>query len=178
MLKACKEWDKFYVKHSSNKGSYTEVNAIHEAAMKPLMDLILANLNFYRLENMIKAKMEVPEFRHQALEFEFCRFMTDICDILKTYGTLDQSYGITQMITTLKIKNWKETVPFAFYLHPMAKLITDVRNTLLNMDKLGHLRIKYIIEQNTELEEQIKAMTKQDGIVQWLMADELKQDQF
>ena len=95
LLKACKEWDKFYVKHSSNKGSYSEVNAIHEAAMKPLIDLITANLNFHRLENMIKAKMEVPEFRFNALEFEFCKFMTDICDILKTYGTLDMSYDIT-----------------------------------------------------------------------------------
>ena len=56
------------------------------------------------------------------------------------------------MTSTLKIKDWKETVPFAFYLHPMQKLITDVRNTLLNMEKLGPLRIKYIIEHNIELE--------------------------
>ena len=77
--------------------------------------------------------------------------MTDICDILKTYGTLDMKYDITQMMNTLKIQDWKETVPFAFYLHPMVKLITDVRNTLLNMEKLGPLRIKYIIEQNVEL---------------------------
>ena len=69
------------------------------------------------------------------------------------------------MIKTLKIDSWKETVPFAFYLHPMQKLITEVRNTLLNMEKLGPLRIKYIIEQNVELEDQIKAMVKQDGIV-------------
>jgi len=63
--------------------------------MKPLMELINANLNFHRLENMIKAKMEVPDFRHAALEFEYCKFMTDICDILKTYGTLDLTYDIT-----------------------------------------------------------------------------------
>lgn len=69
------------------------------------------------------------------------------------------------MIMTLKIDNWKEIVPFAFYLHPMQKLITEVRNTLLGMDKLGPLRIKYIIEHNEELENQIKAMVKQDGIV-------------
>jgi hypothetical protein len=46
----CKEWDKFYVKHSSKKGSYEEVAAIHESSMKPLMDLIVANINFHRLE--------------------------------------------------------------------------------------------------------------------------------
>jgi len=89
LLKACKEWDKYYVKHSSNKGTYAEINAIHESAMKPLIEVITSNLNLHRLENMMKAKMEVPKFRIEALEFEFCRFMTDICDILKTYGTLD-----------------------------------------------------------------------------------------
>jgi len=57
------------------------------------------------------------------------------------------------MTQTLKIKDWKEIVPFAFYLHPMQKLITDVRATLLNMEKLGPLRIKYIIEKNVELED-------------------------
>ena len=91
----CKEWDKFYVKHSSNKGTYNEINLIHETAMKPLIELITSNLNYHRLENMIKAKMDVPEFRQQALEFEYCRFMTDICDILKQYGTLEQTYDIT-----------------------------------------------------------------------------------
>jgi len=152
LLKALKEWDKFYVKHSSNKGTYNEINAIHEAAMKPMIDLTTSNLNFHRLENMMKAKMEVPAFRFDALEFEFCKSMTDICDILKTYGTLDMSYDITQMITSLKIESWKDTIPFAFYLHPMQKLITEVRNSLLKMEKDGPGRIKYIIEQNTELE--------------------------
>ena len=46
------------------------------------------------------------------------------------------------------------------------------------MEKLGPLRIRYIIEDNKELQDQIKAMVKQDNIVQWLMHDELKQDQF
>ena len=148
LLKACKEWDKFYVKHSSNKGSYNEINAIHESAMKPLIELITANLYFHRLENMIKAKMDVPDFRYKALEFEFCRFMTGVCDILKNYGTLDMNYDITQMMNTLKIEGWKEIIPFAFYLHPLHKLIVEARATLLEMEKLGPLRIKYIIEDN------------------------------
>ena len=29
LVKLCKEWDKFYVKHTSKKGSYAEVNDIH-----------------------------------------------------------------------------------------------------------------------------------------------------
>ena len=94
LTKLLKEFDKYYVKHSSNKGTYSEVNNIHESTMKPLMDLILANANFHKLENMIKSKMVVPEFRHDALEEEFCKFMTGICDIFKTYGTLVDHYDI------------------------------------------------------------------------------------
>jgi hypothetical protein len=47
LVKMCKEFDKFYVKHSSKKGSYEELNNIHESAMKPLMELIIANTNFH-----------------------------------------------------------------------------------------------------------------------------------
>lgn len=115
------------------------------------MDLINANLNFYRLENMIKAKVDIPDFRYRALEEEFVKFMTGICDIFKTYGTLMDHYDMGQMIKTLNIENWKDCVPFEFYLTPLKKLITDVRNTLLGMEKLGHLRIRYIIEDNKEL---------------------------
>ena len=40
-----------------------------------------------------------------------------------------------------------------------------MRNTLLGMEKLGPLRIKYIIEKNVELQDQVKAMVKQDNVV-------------
>jgi len=42
------------------KGSYSEMAEYHAKCMKPLMDLIIANLNFHRLENMVKEKKEVP----------------------------------------------------------------------------------------------------------------------
>jgi len=102
---------------------------------------------------MIKAKMEVPDFRYKALEFEFAKFFTGVCDILKLYGSLDQVYDITQMLHTLKIEKWNEIVPFAFYLHPLEKLINVLRTTLLGMEKLGPLRIKYIIEKNVEMQD-------------------------
>ena len=89
LIKMCKEFEKLYVKHSSKKGCYEEVNAIHEQSMKPLMDLIIANTNFHQLEQMIVKKMQVPQFRYKALEFEFCKFMTGVCNILKEYGKLD-----------------------------------------------------------------------------------------
>ena len=64
----------------------------------------------------MKGKMEVPDFRFKALEAEFSKFMTDICDLFKTYGTLVDHYNIPQMIITLKIDNWRSIIPFAFYL--------------------------------------------------------------
>ena len=57
------------------------------------------------------------------------------------------------MIKTMQIYKWEEIPPFAFYLNPLAKLIKDCRDTLLGMEKLGNLRIKYIIEDNKELQD-------------------------
>ena len=82
------------------------------------------------------------------------------------------------MIKTLKIANWKEIKPFAYYLNPLNVSITKMRGTLLKMDEEGHLRRKYIIENNVELQTEVKDMVHKDLIVQWLVGDELKQDQF
>lgn len=75
------------------------------------------------------------------------------------------------MMNTLKTENWEQIIPFKFYLDPLLKKINDVRKTLLTMHKLGHLRIKYIIEDNEEFQNQVRAMIKHDNIVQWLMHD-------
>jgi len=114
---------------------------------------------------------KVPDFRYKALEYEFCKFMTGVCVILKEFGTLDQSYDIKQMLETLKTDEWEDIIPYAYYLHPLKKLAAKMRKTLLGMDVLGPLRMKYIIENNTELMAEVKAMVKQDNIVQWLMHD-------
>lgn len=66
------------------------------------------------------------------------------------------------MITTLKIQNWKTIVPFNFYLTPMSNQIKKVRDILLKMEKDGHLRIKYVIEDNRELKDEVTAMIKLD----------------
>jgi len=58
-----------------SKGTYTEMNALHMAAMKPLSELMESNLNFHNLEVMINKQnkdLPVPEFRRQALEEKFC----------------------------------------------------------------------------------------------------------
>jgi hypothetical protein len=36
LIKALKEFDKIYVKHSSSKGAYKEMAEIHTSGMKPL----------------------------------------------------------------------------------------------------------------------------------------------
>lgn len=46
------------------------------------------------------------------------------------------------------------------------------------MDDVGHLLIKYIVEDNTELQDFMTDLVKKDLLVQWLVGDELKQDQF
>ena len=38
--------------------------------------------------------------------------------------------------------------------------------------------MKYIIENNVELQKETMNMVKKDGQAQWLVGDELKQDQF
>ena len=82
------------------------------------------------------------------------------------------------MLKVLKIENWKQIRPFEFYNTPLSDAIKKVRDTLLQMHKLGHLRIRYVIEENKELAEQIGVMVQKDMISQMLVGDELKQDQF
>ena len=149
LIKFCKEWDKLYVKHA--KSVYPEINAIHMAAMKPLTQLIEANSNFHKLEIMIKEKKQVPEFRRIALESEFCKFLTGVCDIFKEFGDLKDHFDIKQMLKVLKIENWENCPPFKFYLQPLTDAIMKVRKNLLQMEKDGHLFIKYVIEENKQL---------------------------
>jgi hypothetical protein len=68
------------------------------------------------------------------------------------------------MIKTLKIEDWQKIKPFWYFLTPLLKSINVVRESLATMRKLGHLRIKYIIEQNTELVKECIDMVKKDYI--------------
>ena len=87
LIKKCKEWDKLYVTHI--KTTYPEMSQIHATAMKPLTLLVESNLQFWRLEDMIKKDpSNIPEFRFIALEEEFVKHMTNVCDIFKEYGNM------------------------------------------------------------------------------------------
>lgn len=77
LIKLLKEWDKVYVKHI--KAAYPEMSKHHSEMVEPLTRLINSNLNFYKLEQMIARKEEVPPFRYNALETEFCTDFTGVC---------------------------------------------------------------------------------------------------
>jgi hypothetical protein len=172
-VKILKEWDKLYVKHI--KGAYPDMSKIHDACMKPLGALLESNYNLHNLEEIIKTK-SVPNFRFEALEHKFCENLTTICDILRDYGDLKESYNIKQMLSIMKTENWNEIVPFRFYLKPLLDSINKTRKGLLDMNTRGPLQVKYIIENNTEMQDNIREMAKKDITAQWLAGDFLKQD--
>jgi hypothetical protein len=62
----------------------------------------------------------------------------------------------------LKTKDWQEIVPFHFYFQPLRTTLDDVVKCLLDMNKAGPLRCKYVIELNTELQDKVIAMVKTD----------------
>lgn len=164
LIKLCKEFDKNYVKHMGSKGCYKEMAEIHESSMKPLKFLIDANVNFHNLELMINAKKEVPEFRRVALEEQFCKHLTGVCEIFKTYGEVKDHFDIKQMLKVLKIEDWQSCTPFWYILTPLNNAITIVRKTLLQQHKLGHLRVKYIVEHNDALQKETIDMIKKDMV--------------
>jgi hypothetical protein len=58
------------------------------------------------------------------------------------------------MLKVLKIENWKTIKPFAHYLNPLDLSIKTVRTSLLKMHKDGPLFMKYIIENNVNLQKE------------------------
>lgn len=78
----------------------------------------------------------------------------------------------------MKIKDWKKVRPFEYFMEKMEKIINSVREELLNMHKLGHLRCRYNIEKNFEMAKRMQEMVTFDLKIQVLVGDELKQDQF
>jgi len=160
LVKMLKKFETMYNKHI--KTSYKEMSVVHATAMSPLTKLLDANVNFHQLELMKERGDDVPDFRYNALETEFSKFLTGILEILKTFGTLHQSFDIPQMLKTMKIKNWRNIRPFEFYMSEMDDKIKKVRTELLTMHKLGHLRCKYIIEQNLTMAKLMESMVTCD----------------
>ena len=68
------------------------------------------------------------------------------------------------MLKTMKIPNWAQIRPFEFYLTPLNDAITKARANMLQMHKLGPLRMSYVIENNKELAADIGAMVAKDNV--------------
>jgi len=77
----------------------------------------------------------------------------------------DHPFDIKQMIKTLKIKDWKVITPFRYYLTPLQMALDKVRKELIRMNTVGHLLIKYIVEDNTELQDFMTDLVKKDLLV-------------
>lgn len=184
-----KEWDKTYIAHA--KSFNPEINAIHISAMDPLIKLMKSNNDFYNLNVLLNnqkktdvpAEDKIPDFRHDALEKEFIKDMTEICRILTGYPNkegkkLEISYDIKQMLDTLKVENWKNIPPFKFYFDPLEKKLQELIVEINSMHKKGVLQVKYNIPYNENMHTLICATMELDMKVQWLAANPLKQDQF
>jgi hypothetical protein len=57
------------------------------------------------------------------------------------------------MLHIMKIEGWEHSPPLAFYLTPLRNALRDTRDCMLKMDKEGPLHCKYIIEDNSELQD-------------------------
>lgn len=106
--------------------------------------------------------------------------MTAVCEIFKSFGEerMEEHFNIRQMLTTLKIPDWKHIPPFAHYLQPLEDALQAVRDELMMMHKRGALMIRYYVEENAHLKKLTVDMLKADKKAQLLMGDSLKQDQF
>ena len=62
------------------------------------------------------------------------------------------------MLNVLKTPNWENIEPLRHYLQPLKDALDKVTKELLDMHKLGVLRIKYKIEENLELQDLIAKM--------------------
>lgn len=122
-----KEWEKNYVGHA--KSFNPEMSAIHDAAMKPLTNLMKSNYDFYCINEMLRKERErddvpaedrIPEWRRAALERVFIEDYSEMCRILTAHDgmqidrknpeagckRLKDPYDIKQMLDTLKVENW------------------------------------------------------------------------
>ena len=80
------------------------MNNIHMSAMKPVTNMINSNLNLERREKLkaVDKDGEIPLFRAKALEEQFCKDLTRVCDIFRDFGTMKEDpYDIRQMYYTL-----------------------------------------------------------------------------
>lgn len=82
------------------------------------------------------------------------------------------------MLWVLKTDDWQNIKPYHFYLETLNDNLKKVIEELLQMRKAGVLRARYSMPLNGDMKALIFNMVESDKVVQWLMGDKLKQDQF
>ena len=92
-------WDKDYTKHKGK--THSELNGVIQKAFQPLIDVLESNFEFHKLELLIEAGQDIPAFRYDALEAEFCKFMEKMLTILSLYGKLRDQFNIKEMLDLL-----------------------------------------------------------------------------
>jgi hypothetical protein len=170
-----KSFEKKYMNHV--KKTHPEVQEIIDSAITPFLDLLESNFNYHKIEELRKIGEDIPSFRFNALENKFCDHMETVCKVLSDHGRLKQIYDIKRMLNLLKKDEWQESVPMAYYLTPLQKSIKECRVELVHLRKLGANRCKYYIEDNEPFHDLVLNMVNHDYTAQWLMGDDLKNDQ-
>ena len=94
LVSKLKEWDKHYVKHMRNTNP--ELSLIHTQALKPLVDLMESNFNYYNFLILKENNPDLPDFRYRALEEKFVEHFTKVCDILAAFPSRDDNLKLDQ----------------------------------------------------------------------------------
>ena len=179
-VKSLKEFEKMYVKHE--KVTNKELGGYIALSFIPLTDMWEANWNYFNILKLINDGQNIPEFRFKAVEDKFIEKMTRLCTLLTNYGEEEkrvrQPWDIRQMLWVLKTDDWQNIKPFHFYLQALNDNLNKVVEELIQMRKAGVLRARYSMPLNETMRDLIFAMVESDKIVQWLMGDKQKQDQF
>lgn len=188
LITKLKEWEKQYNKHVKKKGPHDQMfEEIQTVAMKPLTTLLAKNYFFGQLEEMIKRKEEVPEFRYSALEQEFCKGLTTFIEILQQNKAFDEiedtgeeakdgskiykqtpvniHFNVWQLLATLKLKNWECIRPFEFFISKLLDKTVLMRKELVHLYENGPLWCRYDLKENTVLVKRTKDLLLYDNLV-------------
>lgn len=135
-----KKFDKDYIKHKKNV--HPELNAFVMSAFRPLVNVMDANFELLKIEELMK-KQDIPDFRFQALEEKYCLTMEALLKILTSHGPLKEEYNMQRMLNIFKYKDWEASTPMYHYLQPLKQSIYDLRTEIEDMRKKTITHCKY-----------------------------------
>ena len=153
------------------------LSEIQREAMLPLTNLFESNFNYYQINQQIIKGKFVPDFRYKALEDKYVEHMEKLCGLLRDYGDLRQPFDIRQMLLTLKSKDWENIHPHKYYFQPLKDAVDKMQIHILDLNRLGFLRSRYVMKENAELMKRVIHSVACDQTSQWVGANQLRRDQ-